>query len=251
MEPNKHRAFIALLDEVEAKSERELARILGVTNTDIRRWRDGKGNPGIDVFEKLATHLGLTMDELVARLNSESVTRLQVDIAALCQQVRALPPLLAWRVKEAAEESVSEFLSRAAVSNPNLWQKYYQGTTTTMTNPDADDKSIARIINEYLERTGTDIGHLAKVAHFQPSRLEKITNGIIQPKENDIIKLARCRQFTKSDGSRWQYTEILGIFRGRTVTFETETPCDSENLEGQKTDLEDQENRENHLNEAI
>lgn len=75
MNPTKHNNFVSLLHEAESKkatSERHLARLLGVVNSDVRRWKGGKGSPDIEVLEELAKLLEIDMNTLVKELNKET-----------------------------------------------------------------------------------------------------------------------------------------------------------------------------------
>ena len=48
-------------------SQAELAQRVGVTRESISRYEDGSRTPSLQVFQKLASALGCTLDELVGK----------------------------------------------------------------------------------------------------------------------------------------------------------------------------------------
>lgn len=92
MTPEKHQRFLDLLEKMQklSKSQRELARQLNVPNTYLLRWREGKGNPGIEVHERLANLLGMDMNTYTAYLNGYSPNPFAICLELL-QKNEAVP----------------------------------------------------------------------------------------------------------------------------------------------------------------
>lgn len=48
---------------------KSVAEAIGVSSVAVLKWKDGRSIPGIDNFEKLADHLGVSCDYLLGRSN--------------------------------------------------------------------------------------------------------------------------------------------------------------------------------------
>ena len=69
-------SLIAELRREKRMTQQNLAEKLNVTNRAVSKWERGEGCPEITTLPKLASLLGVTVDEL---LNGEKLTREETD----------------------------------------------------------------------------------------------------------------------------------------------------------------------------
>ena len=84
MDNRKTGQLIAQLRKEKSMTQQDLADKLHVTNTAVSKWERGLSFPGVDILEKLAEELGITVMDILAgevcKKTEEKISEISIDV---------------------------------------------------------------------------------------------------------------------------------------------------------------------------
>ncbi|MBQ7087905.1 MAG: helix-turn-helix transcriptional regulator [Clostridia bacterium] len=84
MDNRKTGQLIAELRKEKSMTQQDLADKLHVTNTAVSKWERGLSFPGVDILEKLAEELGITVMDILAgeviKKTEEKISEISIDV---------------------------------------------------------------------------------------------------------------------------------------------------------------------------
>lgn len=223
MDDRRRDALIKLINEVRevlgVSSERQLAKLLGVTSTDLKRWtKERVGRPYPEFYEKIADILGLSMDELYVRLGRKS-NYVHFSVDQLVKQVSSLDSLEA--TQQVAMHAIARMGKLASESRP---QTHPSRKLAIASSPvgryRVSNKGVKNIVNPIIQllsaiiaENNLDIETVSEETGIPPERLVGLLDGSIPVTEDDVVFLAAWEGFVKEDGTQWEYEELYAIWR--------------------------------------
>ncbi len=228
MDDQRRDALINLIQEVKevsgVSSERQLAKLLGVTSTDLKRWtKERIGRPYPEVYERIADLLGLSMDEIYVLLGRKS-TYVHPSVEYLVKQVSSLDSFeatqkVAMHAIARMEKLFSELQSNTLVIASSPVRRYRTDKgVKKIVNP------IQRLLSDFMRANNIDISAVAKGSMLDPERVAGILDGSVEITQDDVALLSGWQDFLKEDGTQWEYAELLAIWRG--VPYKPESDFD-------------------------
>ena len=89
MDQEKTGKFIAALRKEQSMTQKELAKLLGVSDKTVSKWETGRGLPEISIMQSLCQTLGVSINELLSghRLDEDSYReKAEENLAALIKR---------------------------------------------------------------------------------------------------------------------------------------------------------------------
>ena len=84
MDNRKTGQLIAQLRKEKSMTQQDLADKLHITNTAVSKWERGLSFPGVDILEKLAEELGITVMDILAgevcKKTEEKISEISIDV---------------------------------------------------------------------------------------------------------------------------------------------------------------------------
>lgn len=88
MNPDKTGAFIAQVRRDKALTQKELAKMLNVSDKAISRWETGKGYPDIELLPLISSTLGVSVNEILnGEYGNNSNEAAEENLVCLCNAV--------------------------------------------------------------------------------------------------------------------------------------------------------------------